>query len=115
MNIRFERESVEGYPLIRVFGALDFDTSGKLLMETDAGWNPSRPLLILDLHGVEHIDSAGVTELVLIKKRLRRRGGNAVLTRVSDVTRYVLDIMGLQEPLEVFESPEAALASLQSE
>ena len=47
-----------------------------------------------------------------VDRRARRRGGNAVLTHVSDVTRYVLDIMGLQEPLEVYETPAAALAAL---
>ena len=41
----------------------------------DDAWDPEKRLLILDLEGVDHIDSAGVTELVLIKKRARRQGG----------------------------------------
>jgi anti-sigma B factor antagonist len=111
MNIRFERSVVEGFPVLKVFGNLDFDTSGKLLMQADDAWDPEKPLLVLDLQGVEHIDSAGVTELVLVKKRARRQGGNVVLTHVSDVTRYVLEIMGLQEPLEVYPTVLAALAA----
>ena len=111
MNIRSEAAAVDGYPLLKVFGNLDFDTSGRLLMWADDAWDPEKRLLILDLEGVDHIDSAGVTELVLIKKRARRQGGNVVLTRVSEVARYVLNIMGLQEPLEVYETPEAALAA----
>jgi anti-anti-sigma factor len=111
MNVRAEREVIEGVPLLKVFGNLDFDTSGRLLMWADEAWDPEKKLLILDLQGVEHIDSAGVTELVLIKKRARRQGGNVVLTHVSDVARYVLNIMGLQEPLEVYDTSEAALAA----
>jgi anti-anti-sigma factor len=111
MNIRAERGDIQGVPVLTVFGNLDFDTSGKLLMWADDTWDQDRKLLILDLQGVEHIDSAGVTELVLIKKRARRQGGNVVLTHVSEVARYVLNIMGLQEPLEVYDSPEAALAA----
>jgi anti-anti-sigma factor len=111
MNVRSEAAAVDGYPMLKVFGNLDFDTSGRLLMWADDAWDPEKPLLILDLGGVDHIDSAGVTELVLIKKRARRQGGNVVLTHVSEVARYVLNIMGLQEPLEVYESPEAALAA----
>src|SRR5262249_38619735 len=93
-------------------GNLDFDTSGRLLMWADEAWEPETKLLILDLAGVDHIDSAGVTELVLIKKRARRHGGNVVLTHVSEVARYVLNIMGMQEPLELYATPEAALAAL---
>jgi len=110
MNIRSERGAIEGIPVLKVFGNLDFDTSGRLLMWADEAWDPEKKLLILDLQGVDHIDSAGVTELVLIKKRARRAGGNVVLTHVSDVARYVLNIMGLQEPLEVYDTAEAALA-----
>ena len=112
MNIRSEREAIEGIPVLKVFGNLDFDTSGRLLMWADEAWDPEKKLLILDLQGVDHIDSAGVTELVLIKKRARRQGGNVVLTHVSDVARYVLTIMGLQEPLEVYDTAEAAVAGL---
>ena len=111
MNIRAERGTLLGVPVVTVFGNLDFDTSGKLLMWADEAWDPETKLLILDLQGVEHIDSAGVTELVLIKKRARRQGGNVVLTNVSEVARYVLNIMGLQEPLEVYDTPEAAIAA----
>jgi anti-anti-sigma factor len=111
MNIHAERGSIDGVPLLKVAGNLDFDTSGKLLMWADETWDPDRKLLILDLEGVDHIDSAGVTELVLIKKRARRQGGNVVLTHVSEVARYVLNIMGLQEPLEVYDSPQAAIAA----
>ena len=113
MNIRAESGAIQGVPVLTVFGNLDFDTSGKLLMWADDAWDPDRKLLILDLQGVDHIDSAGVTELVLIKKRARRQGGNVVLTHVSEVARYVLNIMGLQEPLEVYNTAEEALAAQQ--
>src|SRR5437588_8509412 len=111
MNIRTERGAIEGVPVLKVFGNLDFDTSGRLLMCADDAWDPEKKLLVLDLQGVDHIDSAGVTELVLIKKRARRQGGNVVLTHVSEVARYVLNIMGLQEPLEVYDTPAAAIAA----
>ena len=48
---------------------------------------------------------------MLIKKRARRQGGNVVLTHVSEVARYVLNIMGLREPLEVYDTPQEALAA----
>jgi anti-anti-sigma factor len=111
VNIRYEQAALNGYPVLKIFGAIDFDTSGKVLMWVDHAWDEEKKLVILDLEGVDHIDSAGVTELVLVKKRARRRDGNVVLTRVSEVGRYVLNIMGLQEPLEVYDTPEAALAA----
>ena len=79
MKIRAERSAIDGVPLLKVCGNLDFDTSGRLLMWADEAWDPEKKLLILDLQEVDHIDSAGITELVLIKKRARRQGGNAVI------------------------------------
>jgi anti-sigma B factor antagonist len=111
MNVRIEPGSIEEVPVLRVYGNLDFDTSGRLLMAADEAWDEANTLLILDLQGVEHIDSAGVTELVLIKKRARRKGGNVVLTHVSEVACYVLNMMGLQEPLEVYDTPAEAIAA----
>ncbi len=97
MNIRVERESVRDVPVLKVFGSLDFDTSGRLLMWADEAWDPSGKLLILDLGGVDHIDSAGVTELVV---DLRYNGGG--LVGIADLVGDLLG--GGRQPTDVFES-----------
>jgi anti-anti-sigma factor len=111
MNIRTEAATVDGFPLLKVYGNLEFSTAGRLMMFADDAWDPETKLLILDLQGVDHIDSAGVGELVTIKKRARQKDGNVVFTHVSEVAHYVLEMAGMKEPLEVYETPEEAIAA----
>src|SRR5687768_9819700 len=111
MNIRTEAGTFDGFPMLKVYGNLEFSTTGRLVMFADDAWDPEKKLLILDLQGVDHIDSAGVSELVLIKRRARQKDGNVVLTCVSEVAHYVLDLAGMKEPLEVYDTPREAIAA----
>src|SRR5437868_3947858 len=109
MNIEFKRSDVHGVPMLSVTGDLDIDTSGRLLMATDDIATEGKNVLILDLHGLNLLDSTGVTELVLVKKRFKRRGGNVYITNASEVAQRVLGLLHLEETLDVLASPEDVL------
>src|ERR1051326_9480444 len=85
MNIEFKRSDVHGVPMLSVIGDLDIDTSGRLLMATDDIAAEGKNVLILDLQELNLLDSTGGTELVLVKKRFKRRGGNVYITNASEV------------------------------
>src|SRR5689334_16415886 len=109
MNIQFKRSDIHGVPMLTVSGDLDIDTSGRLLMATDDVAAEGKNVLILDLQGLNLLDSTGVTELVLVKKRFKRRGGNVYITNASEVAQRVLGLLHLEETLDVLPTPEDVL------
>jgi len=104
MNIHIQRAQVDDFPVLCVGGHLDSMTCDRLLMATDDVAAEGKTVLILDLSGIELIDSTGVTSLVMAKKRFQRLGGNVYLTNISGTTARVLGLLHLEGALEVVQS-----------
>lgn len=64
---------------------------------------------VVDLSGVEFVDSAGVGVLVALFKTARRNGGRARFCRVSAGVRSVLEIIRLDQIFEIYEDWEDAV------
>jgi anti-sigma B factor antagonist len=64
---------------------------------------------VVDLSGVEFVDSAGVGVLVALFKTARRNGGRARFCRVSAGVRAVLEIIRLDQIFEIYEDWEDAV------
>jgi anti-anti-sigma factor len=108
-NIQVQIDAEGEIPVLRVAGFLDIDTTGRLLMATDDAWREGLPCMVLDLGGVEMLDSTGVSELMLIKKRFARKGTRICLCCLSEVAHQVLDLMHLHEALDVYATAEEAI------
>jgi anti-anti-sigma factor len=104
MNIQFRRAHVDEFAVLCVEGNLDSMTCDRVLMATDDVAADGHTVLILDLGGVDLIDSTGVTCLVMAKKRFQRLGGNVYLTNNSETTERVLGLLHLEGTLEVIHS-----------
>jgi len=66
--------------------------------------------VVVDLEGVDFIDSAGLGVLVAGLKRARTRGGDLALVATGVSVTKVLEITGLHRIIDVRETREAALA-----
>lgn len=67
--------------------------------------------ILVDLSGVEYIDSGGVGVLVSTLLHVTRRGGQFKLLNPSERVARVLEITGLHEVFAIFEHEHDALAS----
>jgi anti-sigma B factor antagonist len=67
--------------------------------------------IVLDLRGLNHLDSAGVGELVFCKKRTAESGGDIRLLRPNGKVRGMLEMLSLGRIFEMFDDESAALAS----
>ena len=85
-----------GVVVLHISGELDIATSPQLrkhlvgLLEA-----PELMQIILDLAGLEFVDSTGVSLVVGALKRLRQRGGDMVLRSPQPSVGMLLTIMGL--------------------
>ena len=91
-----------GVIVARVVGALDLATTAMLDAELSLAFaaGPCR-LLVLDLAGVEYLDSTGLRALWTIRQSMRELRGSLVLRRPSAAVLHVLESAGLTAMFEV--------------
>lgn len=78
------------------------DVMNELIAE---GWKK----ILLNLSGVEWIDSAGIGELVASIKLAERFGSSVKLLRIGDKVKHVLSISQILPLLDVYEDEAKAL------
>jgi anti-sigma B factor antagonist len=91
-----ERMSTDGFELLVVEGEIDIATSSRLIGLRNEALTETRVPLIVDLSGVDFMDSTGLALLLNAHRRMMRRGkGFAVvcaggpLLRMFEVTDMV--------------------------
>ena len=112
MGLRVEREDGGSLPVVTVHGELDLETAPELrraLIET-IDERPGRPLVV-DLEGVDFIDSAGLGVLVGGLKRARDRQGDVQLVATGQNVIRVLELTGLTRAFEIHPSRASALSA----
>jgi anti-sigma B factor antagonist len=67
--------------------------------------------IVLDLQGVDYIDSAGLAEVVRAMKRAREAGGDLRLCGLRDNVLRIIEMTGLNKAIAVFPTRDEALAS----
>ena len=68
-------------------------------------------ILILNFKNLEFIDSAGLTMLIYIRKKILEKKGNLILCNVSEPIEKLLQITRLHRFLEIYKSVEDAVKS----
>jgi anti-sigma B factor antagonist len=85
--------------------AYDFDDAMRRI-ERDA---PGR--LLLDLRGLEFLDSSGLSRLVALRRRCRRTGRRLVLVRGSHAVQRLFALTAMNEHFELVRDPAELLAT----
>jgi len=70
--------------------------------------------LVLDMSGVEFVDSSGLSVLVATLKTCRAEGGEVVLLGLTPPVRALVELTRLHHVFEIFGNEEAAVRHLQS-
>ena len=67
-------------------------------------------MVVVNLAGVEYMDSTGLGVLVTALKRIREKSGNIVLAGLSPHLSKIFEITGLRKVFTVYPNEEDALA-----
>ena len=101
-------------------GVLILELHGRIVLEdgdqalrdkVDEAIRDDRLAVLVDLHDVSYIDSAGIGAVVEVYLRLTHRGGQCKLLRPSPHVQRVLDITRLSTVIATFNDETAALAT----
>lgn len=104
------KRSVEGaWTIIHLEGELDLYTTPRAKQEILSVLQ-SAEALIVDLDGVDFMDSSGLGALMSGLKRAREKGGKLVLAGPREAVAKVLSISGLDKVFSIYPNIEAAMA-----
>ena len=110
MQLRTEVVDIAGWTVVSVFGEVDVATAPELKERLTGLVNDGRVKLVLDLSGVDFLDSTGLGMIVSALKRARTHDGDLrIVCTESRITR-LFEITGLDKALTVWPTVDAAVA-----
>jgi len=103
-----------GVVVCTVVGELDVSSAPKLRQELVRAVSESEgpPRIVVDLAGVDFLDSTGLGVLLGGLKRVRARDGDLALARAEPQVRKVFEITRVIEILPVYDELDAAVAAV---
>ena len=110
MDLGWEVTDHDGVPVLSVRGEVDVSTAPRLRQALIELATDGRERVVVDLDGVEFLDSTGLGVLVSGLKRFRTLGGDLILSCSQGRVLRVFEITGLDRAFEIRQSVAAAVA-----
>jgi anti-sigma B factor antagonist len=109
VKLRLEVRDCDGVTLVHCIGRITYRNEAATLSKTVIGLLPRARCLVLDLGGLECIDSAGLGELVVLYMRTRASDCSFKLASPRKEILELLQLTNLTSMLEVFPTISEAL------
>lgn len=111
MHLQVGKESVGSATVVKADGELDLHTAGVLDEALQEAVRAQAPLIIVDLSGVDFMDSTGLSAIVAAVAGTREYGGDLrVVTATGKITK-VFALTGVDQQVGMFGSRDEALST----
>jgi anti-sigma B factor antagonist len=110
MQLRTEVREITGWTVVNVYGEVDVATTPELREVLVGLVGDGATRLILDLDGVDFIDSTGLGTIISALKRARTHGGDLRLVCTQARITRLFEITGLDKAVPLLPSLDAAVA-----
>ena len=101
-----------GSAILAVSGDVTFSTAAELRRSLDEALEGSPRGLLVDISGVDFIDSSGLSALLTASLEMRRHGGRLALVHATGQYPSILRFKGVERLIDVFDSRDSALREL---
>jgi len=109
-DLMIETRTVDGTPILDLSGEVDSYNSPKLRERMVSLIDEGKPSLVINMAGVDYIDSTGLGTLVAGLKRASEKGGTIRIICPNEQIYKVFNITGLVKVFQIFDSESAAFA-----
>ncbi len=108
-----EKDELQREPedIVEVVADGDLDMASAAQLKLIDLLNAGKTKIVLDLQGVDYIDSAGLGEVVRAMKRAREAGGDLRLCGLRENVLKIIRMTGLNKAIAVYPTRDEALAS----
>jgi anti-sigma B factor antagonist len=110
MQLRTEVTELAGWTVVSVYGEIDVATSPDMRESLIELINGGHHQLVLDLEGVDFLDSTGLGTIIGALKRARTHGGDLRLVCTETRITRLFEITGLDKAVPLLPSLDAAVA-----
>ena len=111
MDLGLDVSERNGHAILSVRGEVDVYTAPKFRERLIELVSEGKHRIVVDLEGVEFLDSTGLGVLVGVLKRLRSHDGDLVLVCTQSRILKVFEITGLTKVFAIHDSVDAAVSS----
>jgi anti-sigma B factor antagonist len=111
-DLVIDTRTVDGTPVLDLSGEVDSYNSPKLRERMVALIDEGKANLVINMAAVDYIDSTGLGTLVGGLKRASEKGGTIRIVCPNEQIYKVFNITGLVKVFPMFDSEQAAFASL---
>jgi len=97
--------------VVRLAGTVDAYTFPRLEFALQELLRGGDTQVVLVCQGLEYISSAGLGTLIGFARRAREKRGDLRLAQIPPRIFQIIDLLGFSQVLEIYDSPDLALAS----
>jgi anti-sigma B factor antagonist len=115
MVLKIQTQIAGGVVVLCCDGRIVFGDEGAALRERVGSLLTGTPKIVLNLHGVDHIDSGGLGILVGLSISARNRGGEIKLVSPNEHVRDVFRRTHLDSLFHVYRDNDEAIAAFGKE
>jgi anti-sigma B factor antagonist len=109
MELRTDVSSLDGWTLVAVYGELDVASAPTLRERLIELVTEGSHRLVLDLEGLDFLDSTGLGAIISALKRARTNGGDLRLVCTQSRIRRLFEITALDKAFPLFSSLDDAI------
>ncbi len=106
-GLQITETSINGVPALGLEGRIDVDTAPELRARMHKILPSKRPRLVLELAGVEYMDTGGLATLIEAQLNVRRREGDLYLLGLTDRILEVFSANRVTDMFTILEDEEA--------
>lgn len=110
MNPSWELNLRENIQLLRVGDLLSEHTNKEVLRTVEDQLNQGFNKFVVDLSGVNYMNSVGLNLLIIMRERTQKQGGRLVLASLSPTVTRLFKMTKLYPIFELADTVEAAFA-----
>lgn len=108
-DFRVEMRTEGQATVAAVTGELDLASSPELEQRLEQFYASDSELLVIDLRGLEFMDSTGLSVIVSAHQKLIDAGRRLIIVRGPQQVQRLLDLTGVAERLELVDTPDDVL------
>jgi len=107
--VTIEKAQVGDKVVLHVAGRMDAENATQFERECESSIAEGFKSIVVDLGELTYVSSLGLRSVVAVAKKLRDKGGDLKLCRLTGLVRQVFDITRLSQVFPPHDSVESAL------